>query len=87
MYFNNIMLSGLQVQQPRKILLLNRIKSGFYAAIYGQMRKGVIPHAEYIKPDKLEEITKLDFVFISIDDNETKRWLLPALEAQGVAFI
>ena len=64
-----------------------RNKSEFYAAIYGQMRRGVISHPEYIKPDKLDKVTRLDFVFVSIDDNETKRWLLPALEAQGVAFI
>ena len=64
-----------------------RNKSEFYAAIYGKMRKGVIPHAEYIKQDTLDMLTNLDFVFVSIDNNEAKRWLLPALEEQGVAFI
>lgn len=62
-------------------------KAALYAAKYGEMRKGIVAHAEYVEPAKIEMIKKLDFVFISIDDNETRRWLLPALQTEGVAFI
>ena len=62
-------------------------KATLYASKYSEMRKGVVGHPEYVEPDTVEKIKELDFVFISIDDNETKRWLLPALQTEGVAFI
>ena len=64
-----------------------RNKAELYATKYGEMRRGVVPHAEYVEPATMATIKELNFVFVSIDDNETKRWLLPALQVEGVAFI
>lgn len=62
-------------------------KAAIYAARYNKMRTGIVAHARYVEEETVSELRKLDFIFISIDDNHTKRWLLPALQAEGVAFI
>ena len=62
-------------------------KAKLYAAKYSEMRTGIVAHTEYVEPNKIEKLLGLDFVFVSIDDNETKQWLLPALQTEKVAFI
>ena len=58
-------------------------KVGLYRARYGKMRSGIITHDINIDAHGLELLEDLDFVFVAIDDNETRQWLLPALlEAQ-----
>ena len=64
-----------------------RNKVSLYAAKYSKMRKGIVAHTEYVEQSTVEKIKELDFVFVSIDDNKTKQWLLPALIAEKVAFI
>ena len=64
-----------------------RNKAELYAAKYNEMRMGIVAHTEYVKPDKIEKLLELDFVFVSIDDNATKQWLFPALQTGGVPFI
>ena len=51
------------------------------------MRTGIVAHTEHVDSNKIEALLELDFIFVSIDDNPTKRWLLPALQAGKVAFI
>lgn len=62
-------------------------KVALYAAKYSKMRKGIVAHAEYVEQSTIAKIKELDFVFVSIDDNKIKEWLLPALIAEKVAFI
>lgn len=62
-------------------------KAELYAAKYSKMRKGVVAHAENIEPDSIGKIKALNFIFISIDDNLTKKWLLPMLQTEGIPFI
>ena len=62
-------------------------KAKLYATKYSEMRTGIIVHAEHIEPNKIGKLLELDFIFVSIDDNATKRWLFPALQTEGVAFI
>ena len=58
-----------------------------YAARYSRMRTGIIPHPVYITSKMLPQLTALDFLFVAVDDNETRRWLFPALQRAGVAFM
>ena len=51
------------------------------------MRRGVVPHEFDVKPDNVEVLRGLDFVFVAVDDNETRQWLLPALSKMGVPFV
>ena len=62
-------------------------KAELHAAKYSEMRKGVVAHAENIEPETMGKIKDLNFVFVSIDDNLTKQWLLPTLQVEGIPFI
>lgn len=62
-------------------------KVDHWAAVYGEMRRGVIPHNIYVDEEQVELLSKLDFVFLCIDGNENKEALVKALENQGLSFI
>ena len=64
-----------------------RPKVEIYAERYSRIRQGVIPHAVRVTPEMVSELTDLDFLFVAIDGNETRRWLFPALQEAGMAFI
>ena len=50
------------------------------------MRNGIVAH-EAVTAEDVDALADLDFVFVAIDDNETRQWLLPALADMGVPFI
>ena len=62
-------------------------KVALLAARYSVMRSGIVAHPEHVSPSTVPALSALHFVFVSIDDNETKRWLLPALQEHAVPFI
>ena len=61
-------------------------KVGLYAERYSRMRNGIVAH-EAVTAEDVDALADLDFVFVAIDDNETRQWLLPALADMGVPFI
>ena len=66
-------------QRPSKVEL--------YARRYSTMRRGVIAHKGDVTVEDVEALCELDFVFVAIDDNGTRQWLLSMLEEQGAPFI
>ena len=64
-------------------------KAELYANRYSEFRKGVIAHSEHITQSTIEEITEigLDFVFVSVDDDIVRQWLLPELQKRNIPFI
>lgn len=64
---------------PYKVALL--------AERYSAMRDGIVPHPAQVSLDDLPVLATLDFIFVSVDDDDTRSWLLPALQEQRVAFI
>lgn len=66
-------------RQPSKVKL--------YTERYSMMRNGIVAHDADLTPDDVGVLGELDFVFVAVDDNETRQWLLPALEGMGVPFI
>ena len=62
-------------------------KAQLYRKRYAKMRNGVIAHEFDVVAENVDMLSKLDFVFVAIDDNKTRRWLLPALNEMGVPFI
>ena len=62
-------------------------KVELYSNRYSGMRNGIIAHEAAVTPDDVDALGDLDFVFVAIDNNETRQWLLPALEDMGVPFI
>lgn len=62
-------------------------KAQRYSERYTEMRRGVVPHEFDVKPDNVAVLGHLDFVFVAVDDNETRQWLLPTLSKMGVPFV
>ena len=62
-------------------------KVRLYEQRYARMRSGVVAHEEHVSEEHEPALSKLDFVFVAIDDNETRQWLLPSLESLGVPFV
>ena len=62
-------------------------KARLYSDRYAQMRKGIVAHETSVTAENVEALRGLDFVFVAIDDNETRGSLLPALDRMGVPFI
>jgi hypothetical protein len=63
------------------------MKVDYFARIYGEMRNGLVPVAEYLDGDTADRLATMDFVFLCLDRNGSKRALVAALETYGIAFI
>ena len=62
-------------------------KVQLYRERYAKMRSGVVAHEFDVEASNVRVLSDLDFVFVAVDDNETRGWLLPALEEMRVPFI
>ena len=66
-------------EQPRKV---NYLKT-----IYSRMHKNIIPHPDNITPSNIDILSKMDFVFLSIDKSGIKNFLITKLEEYNIPFI
>jgi len=64
--------------QPKKVDHLHRI--------YSNMRINIIPHAYHLGTTNVDEVLGMDFVFICIDDGESKKVIIEKLVAAGISF-
>ena len=62
-------------------------KAQLYSERYAKMRNGVFAHEFDVEADNVNVLGELDFVFVAVDDNETRQWLLPTLDGMGVPFV
>ena len=62
-------------------------KARLYSERYAKMRSGVVAHEFNVDADNVKVLGNLDFVFVAVDDNETRHWLLPTLDGMGIPFI
>ena len=62
-------------------------KVSYFSEIYSRMRRGIIPHVEFLTEGNLEQLRGLDFVFISMDKGAVKAAVVPYLEEMGISFI
>ena len=58
-------------------------KAQLYGERYSKMRKGVVAHEFDVAAENVDALGELDFVFVAVDNNETRQWLLPALDGMG----
>ncbi len=65
----------------------SRTKVQLYSERYGKMRGGIVAHALHVTADHMSVLEGLDFVFVAIDSNRTRQWLLPGLDGIGVPFV
>ncbi|MDE0695908.1 MAG: ThiF family adenylyltransferase [Boseongicola sp.] len=62
-------------------------KVQLYSQRYARMRNGIVAHEFDVEIENVDVLRDLDFVFVAVDDNETRRWLLPTLSEMGVPFV
>jgi hypothetical protein len=58
-----------------------------YARIYSCMRRGVVPHAEFIGDDNVAQLTGFDFVFVCVDKPAVRELIANTLIERGIPFI
>jgi hypothetical protein len=69
-----------ELQEPMK-------KATWFKNIYSKMHSGVIDHPVYIDETNVEELRDMDFVFVCVDDGESKKLIVEKLEEFGVPFV
>ncbi|MXV95491.1 MAG: ThiF family adenylyltransferase [Gemmatimonadetes bacterium] len=62
-------------------------KAQLYRERYAKMRSGVVAHEFDVDIDNVDVLRDLDFVFVAVDDNETRGWLLSALDGMQIPFV
>ena len=62
-------------------------KVDYFARIYSKMRRGIVPHAFHIDASNVEQLRKMEFVFLCMDKGEAKKLIVGKLEEWGVPFI
>lgn len=62
-------------------------KVGYLAALYGKMRRGIVPHEIFVDETNVAELTDYDFVFLCMDSGPAKRLIIETLQAAGRPFI
>ncbi|MDE3183960.1 MAG: ThiF family adenylyltransferase [Bacteroidota bacterium] len=70
-----------------EVLKAIKSKVGYFLDIYSRMHKGIKAHYEYISESNLEELARVDFVFICIDNGSIKRQVINYLNKTGIGFI
>ena len=61
-------------------------KVDYYARTYGKMRRGIVPHSEYVTADNAVDLQGSQFVFVCIE-GPSKRPVIERLEALGIPFV
>ncbi len=65
--------------KPRKAIYLKNL--------YSNMHRGIVDHAAYVDAGNVEELQKMDFVFLCLDRGAAKKLIVERLEYFGVPFV
>jgi len=62
-------------------------KVAHFKNLYSKMHRGIVDHEGYIEVGNVEELQKMDFVFLCLDNGEAKKLIVERLEYFGLPFI
>jgi hypothetical protein len=62
-------------------------KVDFHAARYDALRWGIHPHAVYVTADNVDDLLRMDFVFLAMDATDDKKVIIDTLTEGDVPFI
>lgn len=65
----------------------NLSKVEYFSALYNRMRRGVIPHIEFISDDTISHLAGFDFVFVCIDRPTVRKLISEFLKLNNMPFI
>jgi tRNA A37 threonylcarbamoyladenosine dehydratase len=69
------------------ILRQKRPKVDYYAQVYDAIRRGIVPHADYLTDDNIEALAGFDFVFICVDKGPVRKLISDFLHEREIPFI
>lgn len=62
-------------------------KVEYFARVYGEMRRGIVAHPEYVTDENVGELAGFDFVFICVDKPAVRKLLSEYLTTAGIPFV
>lgn len=62
-------------------------KVEYFSRIYSQMRRGIVPHPEFVTEENISELAGFDFVFICVDKPAVRKLLFKYLREQNIPFV
>lgn len=62
-------------------------KVDYFASIYGNMRRGIVPYAVKVTSENIDLLKGLSFVFICVDSNVARGIIISALQSFGIPFV
>ena len=62
-------------------------KVQYYADLYGRMRRGIIPHAEFIDGETIAHLAGFNFVFVCVDRPSVKKLISEFLTTENTPFL
>lgn len=62
-------------------------KVAYFAGLYGQMRRGIVAHSEYVTDENVEQLAGFDFVFICVDKPAVRKLISAYLTKAGIPFV
>jgi tRNA A37 threonylcarbamoyladenosine dehydratase len=73
---------------PSKEMLGNqKYKADYFASLYLNMHKRIMPHAKYVTKENIDELSLMTHVFICIDSDSSRKTIVEYLLNQGICFI
>lgn len=62
-------------------------KVEYLAASYSRMRRGIVPHPDYVDESNVDELCSMDFVFLALDKGTAKELIVAKLCETRIPFI
>src|SRR5205814_4152947 len=62
-------------------------KVEWFAGIYSKMRRKIVAHPEYIDQTNLDELKRMDFVFLCLDKGGNRRTIVDYLIENKIPFV
>lgn len=57
------------------------------AGVYSRMRRGIVPHREYIAESNVEQLGPMTFVFLCVDNGKARNMIVDYLVRSGIPFV
>ena len=63
------------------------LKVVYFKNLYSKMRRGIVAHDTFIDEENVEQLRRIDFAFLCLDQGTVKRLIVKKLEEFGISFI
>jgi Domain of unknown function (DUF6791)/ThiF family len=71
----------------REDLVQTPMKVDYLTGRYAPMRRGIVPHPEFVTHANVDDLLQMAFVFLALDGGEAKRLIVERLVAASVPFV